>query len=56
MIGLFDSGNQTIYIHDYNNNSLAKKLDEFESYKYLNACKYCKLPFDAEEVPAAIQV
>jgi len=56
MIGLFASGDQTINIHDYSTEALSEKLDQFESYEYLNACRYCSLPFDAVEVPAAEQV
>ncbi len=35
---------------------LSEKLYEFRHLPYIDACKHCKLPYDAEEVPAAIQL
>ena len=33
-----------------------KKLDEYKDRKFFEACKYCKLPYDAEPVVSGVQL
>jgi organic radical activating enzyme len=35
---------------------LAEALETFESVRYIDACRHCRMPFDAPPVPAGIQM
>ena len=35
---------------------LSEQLKKFKSLDFTEACRYCNLPYDAEVVPAAIQL
>jgi len=47
---------ECIDIHSINGKKLAISLEEFESVEYIDACKYCTLPFDAKPVPPGEQL
>lgn len=43
-------------IHSMSQTELADTLEKFENVDYIDACKYCSLPFDAQPVPAGEQL
>lgn len=47
---------ECINLHSMTDIELAKALEDFENVDYIDACKYCSLPFDAEPVPAGEQM
>ncbi|HHT9158323.1 MAG: hypothetical protein A2099_08030 [Planctomycetes bacterium GWF2_39_10] len=47
---------ECIDIHRYTNKDLGKALEEFENIDYIDACRYCTLPYDAPVVPAGEQL
>ena len=46
---------ETININSLDEKSLAKALETFKNVKYIDACRYCSMPFDAPVVSAGIQ-
>lgn len=42
-------------IHQFTDQELAKKLDWFNTLPYISTCSHCRLPFDAQVVPAGEQ-
>lgn len=46
---------ETIHLDAYDTKGLTAACDAFEATAYIDACRYCNWPFDAEEVPAAEQ-
>ena len=47
---------ECIDIHTMDKDELSAKLQEFAQLDYIDACKYCKLPYDAKPVPAGEQL
>ena len=47
---------ECIDIHTMDKEELSAKLQEFAQLDYIDACKYCKLPYDAKPVPAGEQL
>ena len=47
---------ECVDINQYEGLELAKALEAFESVQFINACRYCLMPFDAPNVPAGIQL
>ncbi len=45
-----------IKLHEHSDNELASLLIKFKKLDFTEACRYCNLPYDAEVVPAAIQL
>lgn len=43
-------------IHNFDAKGLADALTAFENVEYIDACRYCLLPFDAPVVPAGEQI
>jgi organic radical activating enzyme len=43
-------------IHNLDARGLAEALTDFENVEYIDACRYCLLPFDAPVVPAGEQL
>ncbi len=47
---------ECVDINEFENGGLAKALDAFENVSYIDACRYCTMPFDAAVVPAGEQL
>lgn len=47
---------ECIDINSQDERGLAKALEAFENVKYIDACRYCSMPYDAPVVPAGIQL
>ncbi len=47
---------ECVDINRHNERSLAEALEAFENVSYIDACRYCLMPFDAPPVPAGIQL
>lgn len=45
-----------IELHKLSDKELSEQLKKFKSLDFTEACRYCNLPYDAEVVPAAIQL
>lgn len=43
-------------LHAWTSEKLARKLEEFEELPYIDACRYCDMPFDCPVVPAGVQL
>lgn len=54
--GYFKAKEDLLNIHDYTVEELALKLNEYKEKEIFEACKYCKLPYDAEPVVSGIQL
>lgn len=46
----------TIDIHAYSVEQLAKELEKFKDYPYISACKYCAMPYNAPTVLSGEQL
>ena len=46
----------TIDIHAYSDEQLAKELEQFKSYPYITACNYCTMPYHAPTVLSGEQL
>ena len=46
----------TLNIYDYSSQELASELEKFKSYEYIDACKYCSMPYDAKTVLSGEQI
>lgn len=47
---------ECINIHKYGQKDLARAIEDFEKVPYIDACRYCTLPFDAKVVQAGEQL
>jgi hypothetical protein len=47
---------ECIDIGKYRNGDLGRALDAFESVGFIDACRYCTMPYDAVVVPAGEQM
>lgn len=47
---------ESIEINKLDEKSLARALEAFENVEYIDACRYCTMPFDAPTVPAGLQL
>lgn len=47
---------ECIDINTYDERGLAEAVEAFENVDYIDACRYCLLPFDAPPVPAGVQL
>ena len=47
---------ECVDINTHDEPSLAKAIEAFENVSYIDACRYCLMPFDAPPVPAGIQL
>ena len=47
---------ESIEINKLDEKSLARALEAFENIEYIDACRYCTMPFDAPTVPAGLQL
>lgn len=47
---------ESIEINKLDEKSLARSLEAFENVEYIDACRYCTMPFDAPTVPAGLQL
>lgn len=47
---------ESIEINKLDERDLAKALEAFENVEYIDACRYCTMPFDAPTVPAGLQL
>ncbi len=47
---------ESIEINKLDEKSLARALEAFENVEYIDACRYCTMPFDAQTVPAGLQL
>ena len=56
ILDIFKEENDRISIHAYTQEELAVKLELFESAETAEACKFCKMPFDAEIIGVAEQM
>lgn len=54
-LGKLDSEN-VIHIHEYTDDKLAEQLEIFKKYPYIEACKYCTMPYDADVVLSGEQL
>ncbi len=54
-LGKLDEKN-VIDIYKYTDEELAKELDKFKSYSYIDACKFCAMPYDAPTVLSGEQL
>lgn len=54
-LGKLDKKN-VIAIHDYDKEELITQLNFFKSYQYIDACKYCTMPYEAETVLSGEQL
>lgn len=50
------SDSNTLNIYDYSAEELASELEKFKKYAYIDACKYCSMPYDAETVLSGEQL
>ncbi len=46
----------TVRIYEYDPDQLSEELERFRSIKTLDACRYCKLPYNAEKAVSGEQV
>jgi organic radical activating enzyme len=47
---------ECIEIHQFSQEDLGKAIESFEQVSYIDACRYCTMPFDAVAVPAGEQI
>ena len=47
-LGELTTDNETINIHEYSKIELEAKLVQFRSLRYIDACRHCKMPYNAE--------
>ncbi|MBN1381294.1 MAG: radical SAM protein [Deltaproteobacteria bacterium] len=47
---------ESVDVHGHQEKDLADALEAFEHVNYIDACRYCSMPFDAPVVPAGIQL
>lgn len=55
VLGVIPGGQDVLPIHDFSDQSLANELDQFADRQYVDACKYCAMPFAAALVKPGIQ-
>ena len=54
--GKFTENKDRVQIKDFETDELKSLLDELHKRKYIEACKYCEMPFNCKIVPVAEQV
>lgn len=55
-IGKLQEQGETIKIHEYSVEELGKKLEEMKRMEFIDACRYCPLPYAAKKVPSGEQL
>lgn len=53
---LIEFPHECIHIHEYDPIELAKVIEDWDKLPYIDACRYCTMPYDAEVVPAGEQI
>jgi hypothetical protein len=56
ILGTIPKDKDVIRIHDFTDEELVLELDRFRERKYIDACKYCTMPFDAPIVQPGMQI
>jgi len=51
-LGIINDDENTVHINDLAGNELAEALNKFKKLPFVNACKYCRMPFDAPMILA----
>jgi hypothetical protein len=55
-LGWLDNWDEVLCIHEYSRDELVRKIDKYQEMRYADACRYCKMPFDAELETAGVQI
>ncbi|WP_455089717.1 radical SAM protein [Peptoanaerobacter stomatis] len=55
ILNIENFNNNVINIHEFDDHSLIKEIEKFKSYPYIEACKYCKMPYKVETVVSGEQ-
>ncbi|MDR2509753.1 MAG: radical SAM protein, partial [Spirochaetaceae bacterium] len=55
MLNIIPDDNDILHIHNFTSCALARELEKKARRKYINACKYCAMPFNAKLVQPGIQ-
>jgi organic radical activating enzyme len=50
-LGYIDPCSDTVRIHELEEEELAEALDRFKTMDFAEACRYCKMPWDAPVIP-----
>ena len=55
-MGVIEPVDGIVNVYDYNTEELAEELNKFRAIKTLDACRYCKLPYNAEPAMSGEQI
>ncbi|MDR0673993.1 MAG: radical SAM protein [Zoogloeaceae bacterium] len=55
-LGYLDNWDDVLRIHEHSPDALVAKIDQYQEIRYVDACRHCKMPFDAELEPAGTQI
>lgn len=56
MLGELEEKGETLCIHDYTPEQLARELERLKALKTIDACRYCRMPFKAKTVLSGEQL
>jgi len=55
-LGKLEENGETLSIHDYSSEELARELERLKAWKTIDACRYCTMPFKAKTVLSGEQL